>query len=775
MKRAFFLLILFSSSILFNQTDQTLVMGQAAPDCAEPAGSITRETYYSGLLGQTMYYSVYTPPCYDSAQAYPAIYLMHGSNDDDGQWGRLGIARELDEGIASKALPPVLAILPFGNVIANRNRFDSVSWANIFLTELLPDAEAKYTVDGRRAIGGISRGGFWAYQLGLRHPELFSAIGGHSAFFDRYHAPPEFNPLDLVLTEPDAVGQRFWIDRGRDDFAFEGLDLMDTRLAERGLDYVYVVHPEGQHANSYWILHVGEYLRFYTADWLADSLAGSASRSTATTLNASLFVTNTPSAFVTNTPAAATAEAQGSPTPVPSATIRTTDQGADLNADAASLLVVPAVAFPSLQTSIDAQALDDLLAGQYEPRLIVATEIYELLLEAGLNPQTRSLPLAEMRNALWRDRQAFALLPFEALTLQMRMLWVDDRPIPDQLDTYPLLVALNPAVLAELPWQPFDATRLTRLTLSGVTALTRTTRSAIDQYGLDWAASGIRDYVRSSDFFHISNEVSFVEGCPGTIGQILLGGNSSMCSKPEHFSLLTDLGVDVVELSGNHNNDFGYEAYYQTLGLYREAAMRTVGGGASLAEARAALYLEHDGGRIAMLSCNMPGPYYAQVNEDPTLLGGIRPGAAACDWPWLEAELPRLAAEADLVVVSVQHFEYEEYLPTDAQRWDYRKLADLGADIVVGTAAHKPQTFDLYQTSRGTQAFIHYGLGNLFFDQPFWGNMRFFMDTVYLYDGRLLSVELFPGIIEENARPRLMTPDERINFLHFMFVQQNGL
>jgi hypothetical protein len=48
------------------------------------------------------------------------------------------------------------------------------------------------------------------------------------------------------------------------------------------------------------------------------------------------------------------------------------------------------------------------------------------------------------------------------------------------------------------------------------------------------------------------------------------------------------------------------------------------------------------------------------------------------------------------------------------------------------------------------------------------------MDTLYIYEGRLLAVELFPGLIEEQARPRLMTPEEREAFLYFMFRQQNG-
>src|SRR5690606_25306529 len=113
----------------------------------DTTGTLTRETYSSRALGQGMFYTVYTPPCYDATAApYPVIYLMHGSNDDDGQWQRLGFIELLDERILAGEIPPLLVVMPFGNVIANRNRFDNFSWNHIFLNELMPDVEARYKI-----------------------------------------------------------------------------------------------------------------------------------------------------------------------------------------------------------------------------------------------------------------------------------------------------------------------------------------------------------------------------------------------------------------------------------------------------------------------------------------------------------------------------------------------------------------------------------------------------------------------------------------------------
>jgi hypothetical protein len=71
-------------------------------------------------------------------------------------------------------------------------------------------------------------------------------------------------------------------------------------------------------------------------------------------------------------------------------------------------------------------------------------------------------------------------------------------------------------------------------------------------------------------------------------------------------------------------------------------------------------------------------------------------------------------------------------------------------------------------------SFIHYGLGNLFFDQmgdiPYYpGIRREFIDRYTIYKGKLISVELLTTMLVDYARPRLMTPDERANFLNEYF------
>jgi hypothetical protein len=393
------------------------------------------------------------------------------------------------------------------------------------------------------------------------------------------------------------------------------------------------------------------------------------------------------------------------------------------------LIFYPVVAFSSRQTHITSEQLQRIYAGEYDADLLLS-DAFDY---PALHPFIRTIPADQLNARLWANPDAYTLLPLEALTPRSRVLWVDG-------------------------FSPLEDERLTRILFSGVTALARQTREVIEENGVEWAGSGIRDIVQDADFFHISNEVSFAPRCPQS-DEPVLGG---LCAVDAHFELLTMLDVDIVELSGNHNNDYGYNVYRRTLEMYEQAGMMTVAGGRTLDEARQPLIIEHNGSSVALVSCNWNGPDFALVNHE-------RPGAAYCVLGWLGEVIPQLKAQYDVVIVTVQYAEYDRYQPIERQVNHFRQIADMGADVVLGTQAHQPQTFEFYTTPDEREVLFHYGMGNLFFDQTSWEKVRFFMDEVLIVDGRFVGMMLHTGIIEDLARPRWMTDDERIEFLDLMF------
>ncbi len=425
--------------------------------------------------------------------------------------------------------------------------------------------------------------------------------------------------------------------------------------------------------------------------------------------------------------------------------------------DPGMTLYLPAVAFPSLRATFSRQHLLALRNGTLDPDLVLDRLTFDALRKAGINlsAQTHIVEPAGLQKTLWDNVNLYTLLAFDALKPRYRLLYVDEQlPLDGDLSGYPF------AFMSDHP--NYDPQKLTRVLLSGTTAFTRTTADSLDAHGLDWAAEAIRPYTRRADFFHTSNEVSFDPDCRLS-GKGILRDALDFCAKDSYFNLLTDLGLDIVELSGNHNNDYGYADYLRTLKLYRDHGIQTIGGGEDMDAARKPLVLNHHGNRIVLLSCNQAGP-------DKALVAANRPGAAFCDPSWLKATLPQLKQQADVVIVTVQYTEYDSFSPTDQQRADFHQLADLGADVVIGTQAHHPQIMEFYRATPNREAFIHYGTGNLYFDELYYDSM-FFMDDLFIYEGRLVTVHLFTGIIDDYARPRPMTPAERNALLQPVFAR----
>jgi len=228
------------------------------------------------------------------------------------------------------------------------------------------------------------------------------------------------------------------------------------------------------------------------------------------------------------------------------------------------------------------------------------------------------------------------------------------------------------------------------------------------------------------------------------------------------MDLLKFIGADVIELTGNHFADYGAGATISTLAIYKKNNMQYFGGGADLADAIKPLLMENNGNKIAFIGCNS-----VDTDRAPTASEN-HPGAAPCNYPYLVKEIRQLHDQGYIVISTFQYYESYYAKPFAAQIHDFRLMADAGADIVQGSQAHFPQTMEFYD-----DAFIHYGLGNLFFDQmgkgEYYPTRREFIDRHVFYNGHYISTEMLTALLEDYSRPRPMTLQERDAFLSEYF------
>lgn len=384
------------------------------------------------------------------------------------------------------------------------------------------------------------------------------------------------------------------------------------------------------------------------------------------------------------------------------------------------------------------------------------------------------LVAADVRAALWANRvephpsgqSSFGLLAFDQLTPDLKVLRVNGiSPLQADFvpDDYPLKITVNirgeedavSTFLAHWPEMMVnrDPARLTRIAMTGVTALARATAYQMEIRGVLTPGADVAPILKTADIAHVSNEVSFSPNCPYPDP---IGG-TTFCSRDSYFDLLTELEVDVVELTGNHVNDYGADNLAYSLDLYEAAGVQTFGGGrnATLAQ-QPALFVHHDN-QIAFVGCNPVGPAHAWATEN-------QPGSRPCD-DGFYTQITQLRTAGYLVIATLQYQEHYQYAATSAQQAAFQAVATAGAAAVSGSQGHHAQGFEF---ADGT--FIHYGLGNLFFDQmDMLGTRQTFIDTYVVYDGRLLSVELWTGLIESWCCPREMTAEERREVLMAVF------
>ncbi len=283
---------------------------------------------------------------------------------------------------------------------------------------------------------------------------------------------------------------------------------------------------------------------------------------------------------------------------------------------------------------------------------------------------------------------------------------------------------------------------------TGVTALSRGMNRKLNEVGGDatYFAEKIKDYLKKFDLTHTSNESSFSD----------MAGDRNICSDTRFIDTLTAIGLDIVELTGNHNQDCGDDAALDTIDIYEQNNIKIVGGGKTAELAAQPLNINEKGTGITFLAYNLST---GGATYDDT------PGANQYYEENAISEISAAKERGDFVIIDIQYYECSAYVSeeedatcdfADSSAGDqigfFRHLIDLGADLVIGTSAHQPQTFELY----GDGA-IYYGLGNLFFDQVWWpGTTRSLILEHYFYKGKLLQTRITPTVYDNDMQTRLL-------------------
>ncbi|MBA7618212.1 hypothetical protein ES703_25533 [subsurface metagenome] len=427
------------------------------------------------------------------------------------------------------------------------------------------------------------------------------------------------------------------------------------------------------------------------------------------------------------------------------------------------------------------EVLNYISVDDSEPELIVIEEVFKVLEKIFGKSGNENIKI-ESREELSlniENNNSLSIVPFNNIEKKYKVLNLDNMSVFDKdLDTasYPLALTVsvesnNPDFeskiaesFSEVSITNRDTEKLASVIMTGVTAIVRQVARRIEREGVLSPGEKIAEVLRDADITHISNEIPFVEGCDGTRPKGLV-----FCSSPEYIELLRYVGTDVIELTGNHMNDYGHKWMYYTLDMYDEEGWPYFGGGRNLEDSYEPATFEIGSNKIAFLGANTFGPASNWATEDT-------PGSARINmWGEIEKEedmrkfeaiIEELKKEGYIVIFTFQYEETYSYTPTKNQIADFRRMIDAGADIVSGSQSHYPMGVEF----RG-EGFINYGLGNLFFGQQLaiLGNNPGIIAKHIFYKGKHINTVLITTMLNDFSQPRPTSPEERVKLLNSIF------
>jgi hypothetical protein len=356
---------------------------------------------------------------------------------------------------------------------------------------------------------------------------------------------------------------------------------------------------------------------------------------------------------------------------------------------------------------------------------------------------------------------AIALLPIDQITPEVKLLTLEDAYYLDSFTKGAIFREVvftgeAAASMADLKLNELSTKDTTlKINMSGVTALTRVMMRKLNSVpDATYFSEKIGDYLADADITHVSNEVSFKPGCAYSA--------AVFCSPPEMIEALKDSGVDLVEITGNHNNDVGAQFNTDTINLYKSLGWNVYGGGLNSVDAAKPFVTDQKGSKITFLGYNLAdGPNSGAIAKESTAGANLYTDAKA------KADIEAAKQSGQFVIVNIQYSECQAYpdgyvefpicdRPIGGQEAAFRKMIDFGADIVVGSSAHQPQTFEMYKDK-----WIYYGLGNQYFDQTQWpGTERGVILSHYLIDGKHVQTRLSPTVYDASLQTRLLDQEE---------------
>jgi poly-gamma-glutamate synthesis protein (capsule biosynthesis protein) len=256
--------------------------------------------------------------------------------------------------------------------------------------------------------------------------------------------------------------------------------------------------------------------------------------------------------------------------------------------------------------------------------------------------------------------------------------------------------------------------------------------------------------MNAADLMMLNNEFSYsLRGTPAEDKSYTFRAN------PERVNILKEMGVDIVSLANNHALDYGMDALEDTFATLEDAGIDYIGAGDTLDRAKAPVYYNIGGKKIAYLAASrvvFAMDWYA-TDTQPGMIGTYDPSL-------LLDQIREADKSSDFVVVYVHWGVERTNYPTDYQKSLARQYIDAGADAVIGCHPHVLQGLEFYKGKP-----IAYSLGNYWFNNT---TREAGLLKIYLNADGSTKVKLLPTMGKDTYTYLLENAADREAYFDFM-------
>lgn len=129
---------------------------------------LKNQTIRSSAMKREMKYTVWLPEGVEPQHSLPFLYLLHGYGDDQNAWAEKGNLVNIYRDYVARGGSPMVVVMPDA-----LTTFYVGDYETYLHEELIPQVEKLYKCNGKRAVAGLSMGGYGTLYHALKYPAKF--------------------------------------------------------------------------------------------------------------------------------------------------------------------------------------------------------------------------------------------------------------------------------------------------------------------------------------------------------------------------------------------------------------------------------------------------------------------------------------------------------------------------------------------------------------------------------------------------------------------------